>query len=241
MAKSATEQQATKLSAVLVEHHVLFTGAPAEDVEWAIQNPSEAIFIFTTALKSRIKEVTKKVVKKVLNPFITIEIGGTTREKLIADIKANKNGSDVADEVSDYAQSMMANQAFTISKEKGTAALVALSIAELGFTEDPQTIDFMTTEFCTRWSTENLDGYVIELCHTEDGPQLRKQWKEQPKNSLVYMAMKCISVPGGGPHMFTVERDFGVRRWVYGSWAGPGHRWRLGDRFVFRLRKITKR
>lgn len=177
--------------------------------------------------------------KKILKPFISIQTGNTTAEKLIADIKANKNKNNVADEVTEYASSMMANFAFTVSAVPGTADLVSISIGELGFTENPQTIDVMTADFCAQWSAENLTGYAIELCQPEDGPQLRKQWLDQPKDSAVWMAMERITDSGGGPRVFSVGCDSDVRRWLLGGWARPDDRWCLGSRIVFRLRKIT--
>ncbi len=187
-----------------------------------------------------VKKVTEvvKAVKKVLTPFITITTGGTTTDQLVVDIKANKNENGVADEVSDYAKSMMTNKAFTISKEVGTADLVALTIAELGFASSPRTDEFMTAEFCAKWSAENLDGMVIELCQPEDGPQLRKQWKDQPKGMAVWLAMKRISDSGGVPRVWRVECLSDGPRWLSGIWARPGRRWVLGDRVVFRFRKI---
>lgn len=49
----ASEQQAIKLVALLVEHHKYLTGAPTEQVQWAIQNPVAAVSLFCSALESR--------------------------------------------------------------------------------------------------------------------------------------------------------------------------------------------
>ena len=233
-----TEQQAPKLVASFVEHQDAFIGLPSEDAQWAIQNTVEAIGLFVTAVKNRSEKVVEQVkeaiqaVKKTLTPFITIETGRTAAKKLIADIEV------IPAEVSSYAKSMMANEAFTVSKEAGKVDLVSLSIAELGFVESPRTDQFMTAEFCAKWSAENLDGQAIELCQPEDGPQLRKQWNKQPKDMIVWMAMERISDSDGNPSVWFVGRDSRGRLWLDGRWAYADSRWSLHDRFVFRLRKI---
>jgi hypothetical protein len=237
MGKNASEQQAKKLVGVMVEHSSLFTLGESEHIQWAIQNPTSAISLFVMALKHRAQDAVK-VVKKVLTPFMAIRIGGTTKDKLIADIKANKNEDGVADEVSNYAESMMANPAFTISKERGLVNLVRLTIAELGFIIEPKTIDFMTEEFCARWSKENLDGYVIELCHPEDGPQLRKYWLGQQNDTTVWITMERITDSSGGLCVWSVERHSSGKRWLNSYLAGPYRFWSLDSVFVFRFRKI---
>ena len=181
-----------------------------------------------------VTEVKKEVerIKKTLTPFITITVGGTTKDKLIADMEV------MPAEVTLYAKGMMANEAFTISKEVGKVDLVSLTIADLGFTTQTRTDAFMTGKFCAEWSAKHLDGYIIELCQPEDGPQLRKQWKDQPNGTFVWMAMDRIN-SGGGPGVFGVERRSGGGRWLSGGWVFPDDLWYLGRRFVFRLRKIS--
>ncbi len=234
--KKASEQQATKLAAVVVEHHGVFTTGLSEDIQWAIGNPSEAISLFVSALAGRIKEVAKEVkevVKRTLIPFITIQTGGTTRDKLIADIEAMAT-EEMPVEVTKYAKSMP----FSVSQETGTASFVALSIEELDL-ETRRTDEFMTEEFCAKFSAKYLDGCVIELCQPEDGPQLRKQWKDQPKGTAVWLAMKRISGLGDDPGVWGVERRGGGRLWLRGHWADPDSVWDRGDVIVFRFRKIT--
>jgi hypothetical protein len=192
-------------------------------------------FRFVLTGQAKIVAVVKKVaekVKKTLKPFITIATGGMTADKLIADIKA------MPAEVGEYAESMTKNSAFTVSKTVGTADLVAMTIAELGFTASPRTDEFMTPEFCARWSAENLDGAVIELCQPEDGPQLRKQWKDQPKGTAVWMAMERIADSDGSSDVWHVERHSDGRLWLRGFWMYSDISWNLGYAIVFRFRKI---
>lgn len=64
--RNATEQQATKLVATLVEHNKLFTEAPADQVQWAIQNSADAVSLFCQALKGRANGVAKTEIDSVV-------------------------------------------------------------------------------------------------------------------------------------------------------------------------------
>lgn len=229
--KKASEQQARKLAAVVVEHQEVFTTGMSEDIQWAITNPSEALSIFVSALMSRTKEAAKEVkavIKKVLTPFITITTGRTISSQLIADIEA------MPMEVTGYAKSMP----FTVSQDVGTVSLVAISIKDLDL-KTRRTDEFMTEEFCARFSTKYLDGYIIELCQQEDGPQLRKQWKDQSKGTKVWLAMKRIADLDGGPNVWCVERDGDGELRLNGVWADPDFVWSPDDVIVFRFRKVS--
>jgi hypothetical protein len=96
----------------------------------------------------------------------------------------------------------------------------------------------MTKEFCATWSAENLDGYAIELCESEDGPQLRKKWKDQPKGTAVWMAMERIAGSDGRSSVWRVERRSDGRRFLDRDWTNPSDVWYYGDVVVFRFRKI---
>lgn len=81
--KNATEQQAVKLAAVVVEHNGLFTQGTSEDVQWAIQNGADAVKLFIAALKNRVKEVAVEVKTAILDFVRTVTIPATT-EKFVA-------------------------------------------------------------------------------------------------------------------------------------------------------------
>lgn len=68
---NASEQQATKLVAVLVEHNKLFTRAPMDQVQWAIQNPAAAIEVFCSAL-GRKAEIANKP-ELIIDPIIRVD------------------------------------------------------------------------------------------------------------------------------------------------------------------------
>jgi len=175
-----------------------------------------------------------KAVKKVLLAWKTISTGATTKEKLIEKIEALPPPV----EITGYGKGMLASDAFTISKEAGTADLVILTPRDLGFRRAPRTDAFMTPAFCQKWSTENLDGQVIELCQPEDGPQLRYQYEDQPNGEALWLAMERIMSDGDPVVWYVVRPDSGLF-WLDGSWAGPSGAWDRGYRIVFRLRKIS--
>jgi hypothetical protein len=186
-------------------------------------------------------EQVKEKVKKVLKPFLTLTTGPTTKERLIADIQANRNAMGVADEVSSYSKKMMNDSNFAVSQKVEKVSFVALAIGtDLGFTAQAQTIDFMTDEFCRTWSAENLDGYAIELCKPDDGLRIRKHWTRQPKGTDVWCAMRRLADPGCDPRVWRLECSSGGRRQLCGGWAGPVGHWGLSCRVVFRLRKIAQ-
>lgn len=234
--KKASEEQARKFAGVLVEHYPFLTEAPATELQWAIQNPQDAIALFVAGLVERSKEVAvcvsekaKQIVKRTLAPFITITIGNKTREGLATEVSA---------EASDYARDLMTKKPFVVATKPEQVTLIFLTIAELGFTSNPRTDEFVTKKFCTKWSAENLEGQVIELCEPEDGPQLRLQYRNQPKGETLWLAMERIVASGGSPRVFGVGCGGVGGCWLFAGWPDPDGQWDLGPRIVFRLRKL---
>ena len=178
-----------------------------------------------------------KIVKRTLTVWKTINFGGTTTEALLKSIEAEVKDKE-KNEIGKFARDLTSKLAFVIAPTPGQVGLVVLTPADLGFTSNPRTDAFMTKEFCAEWSAKNLDGWVIELCEAEDGPQLRLQYQDQPKGEVLWIAMERIADSDGDPYVFGVGRDDGGVRWLGTDWADPSHTWLLGGRLVFRLRKI---
>jgi hypothetical protein len=221
-------------------------GVPATDVTKLGQFGKKGLLEICLVLNGkakivRIAEELREKVKRVLKPFLTFTTGPTTKEQLVADIQANKNKVGMTNEVSGYAKSMMNDPNFTISEVLEEVSFVALAIGDdLGFTTNPQTTDFMTDEFCQKWSAENLDGYVIELCKSDDGPRIRKHWTHQQKNTVVWCFMNRLIDSDRNSHVWRLWCDSDGGRWLGGRWTGPTRRWNPNSRIVFRLRKITQ-
>ena len=228
----ATKQQIPVLVGAIVSNQEAFAPLPTDDAQWAIENPADAIALAVKAIRDRNKTpISSLIQKRTFDVWKTIQVGGMPKDKLVASVN---------NESSKWAKDIMGKPAFTVAEKKEPVDLVSISLRDLGFTESPRTNEFMTAQFCADWSAKHLDGQVIELCASEDGPQLRRQYEDQPKGEYVWMAMERITASGGGPYVFYVERCGAGTRWLRGDYASSGNRWNLGSRIVFRLRKITK-
>jgi hypothetical protein len=169
---------------------------------------------------------------KALTVWKTIQIGGMKPAELAKEVPKH------CEEVSNWAQNLMKQKAFTTLDAKEDVMLVVLTPADLGFKKSPRTDEFMTAEFLAKWSAENLDGYVLELCPAEVGPQLRIQYEDQPKSEYLWIVMERITDSDGHPDVFRVERRGDGDRWLGTDCARVGGGWNLGGRLVFRLRKV---
>lgn len=75
-----------------------------------------------------------------------------------------------------------------------------------------------------------------ELCPAWVGPELRKQYPDQPNGEVLIIAMETIADSGGYPRVFSVGHD-GSGRWLSTRWDYPAYRWLGNDRWVFLRRK----
>jgi hypothetical protein len=75
---------------------------------------------------------------------------------------------------------------------------------------------------------------TVELCPNEVGPQLRLQYKNQPKDEWLFIAMGPIATLGGYLGVFYVVHDGFCLR---GGDADPDHFRDGSNRFVFARRK----
>lgn len=222
----ATKQQIPTLAGVIVSNQHCLEHLPPDDAQWAIEHPEEAIAIFVTAVQNRVRSVAKRILKV----WKIISIGGGTPEQLVTSVAGS------CEEVSSEAKFFMTKM--TVAPTATSVGLVVLTHRELGFTSSPRTDAFLTKEFCAKWSKDNLDGYVIELCEAEDGPRLREQYQDQPNGETLWMAMERMTGSDGSPRVFVVERYGDGHRWLSTVWVDPHDRWGLGNRIVFRLRKL---
>lgn len=144
----------------------------------------------------------------------------TTTGKKITKADLEKKGY----KVSDWADDLLQKVKFSTKKEK--IDLVVLKVSDLGFTTRTRYADII--------AKAKEMGY--DLCPPEVGPLLRIQYKDQPSNEWITIAMEPIAGRGGDPGVFTLAR-FGDGLWLGRSWAGPDDEWRPDDEFAFRLRK----
>ena len=78
----------------------------------------------------------------------------------------------------------------------------------------------------------------LELCESEDGPNYRLHYINQPQGEWIWMGTKQISDSDGCPHVFMLDRD-GGGPWLYGRWAYPTNLWLPEDVFVLRLPSLS--
>ncbi len=129
-------------------------------------------------------------------------------------------------QISDWAKDILGQPAFTASAEEVEVNLVLVSVAELGFKDGATRRDIYA----------RAKEFGLELCPAEVGPQLRFQYKDQPKGEWLLIGMEPITGSDGSLNVFSVERD-GYGQWLYGSYGEPGHFWHGNYRLVFFHRK----
>lgn len=171
--------------------------------------------------------------KRVLPIWKTITRGGKPIEQILTNIEMR------ADEVDDTARDLTMRLGFSVGKDELSEYLVRLTPGELGFNHKPWTREFLTKEFLAKWSADNLDGQVLELCHPEVGPQLRDQYVAQPNNEDLWVAMELIDDGSGESlkRLFWIGRSSLGRRFL--STCRPNGQWDLDSLLVFRLRKVS--
>lgn len=126
--------------------------------------------------------------------------------------------------VSDWAAAIMENAAFVLAKEGTVLNLANASAGDLGF-DRPVPFDAI----CARALERGL-----LLCPAEAGPQLRRQYLNQPGNDGLLIAMKAIDA-GGILYIFGISRYDGAARQLCTRWGDADRIWRPDCRFVWAL------
>jgi len=161
-------------------------------------------------------------------PSMPILIGGVSKNELIARVKAVRH-------VTEHAEEMMRRERFTTLMRPEIIQLIDLTPADLGFTAAPATSDLLNPVLLLDWSLRNLDGWTVELCPAEVGPHLAIQYKDQPKNESLSIAMNGIPGSHGCPSAFIVARSIEDGLQLNERWVVSTKNWPLNDRLVFRL------
>ncbi len=103
--------------------------------------------------------------------------------------------------------------------------LVKPSVGDLGFINGAT-----TKEICVRAKKLGLDR-----CPAETGPQLRHQYKDQPRGECLFVATDVHKPIDSDDSflVFGVERHIGGELWLGGYCGDPSIFWDAGNRFVF--------
>lgn len=158
--------------------------------------------------------------KTLFNVWKTIKLGNyKNADEFRKALK--KNGFKTGD----WANDILDKPAFTVAGAEEEIQLVNVSVADLGFKNGAT-----YKGICAKAKELGL-----ELCPNEVGPQLRLQYKDQPKGECLRIAMKPITDSDGNLSIFNVGH--GVALWLDGINGDSDDFWIASNRFVFRLRK----
>ena len=128
--------------------------------------------------------------------------------------------------IGDWGNDILGEPAFTVSSAEEEIQLANVSVADLGFKNGANYGDI-----CAKAKELGL-----ELCPNEVGPQLRLQYKDQPKGEYLRIAMEPIAGSDGRLDIFRVDHG-GDGLWLDGNHGHSDTFWLARNRFVFRLRK----
>ncbi len=145
-----------------------------------------------------------------------VEIGGKSAEQLISEI--GSAGINLG-----FVISMLQNREFVPGKNPEEATLIRLTVADLGFKDQATTDEIY----------ERAQILGLELCPADTGPNYRLKYQDQPLNEWIYIGMKQIAAPGGGPSIFRLGHDE-AGLWLSDDWASE-RKWHPHYKFVFRL------
>lgn len=152
----------------------------------------------------------------------TVKLGEyPTRESLKSAL------TDAGHKISDWAKDILGKPAFKISPDLTDLELVRVSVGELGFKSGAKLKDI----YDRAWE------WGLMLCPPEVGPQLRLQYKDQPKGEWLLIAMEPISASAGDLDVFRVRRHDGGASWLSAFYGNPDFVWDAGRVWVFARRK----
>ncbi|OGZ73426.1 MAG: hypothetical protein A2908_04090 [Candidatus Staskawiczbacteria bacterium RIFCSPLOWO2_01_FULL_38_12b] len=207
----STQTQAHKFAATILQN---LPEVPEDIMQGWIENP--------------------KALQKLLAGLVPPVNGSITEFKVFKTIKLG-TGPTNADgfrchlkkdniRIGDYANDIIGKPVFSVATEEIELDLVVVSVAELGFPKGAGLKDI--------YAVAKKRG--LELCPNEVGPQLRLQYKDQPKNEWLIIGMEPIAGSGGALSVFGVEHN-GYGFWLNTYYGYPDDVWSEHYRFVFVL------
>ncbi len=233
----ATQKQIPVLIGAIVTHHHAFADLPSADAQWVIENPTAAIRACIEGISGRNNVpaisrsyannliFSKESDRYMIPPNMRNKIShGGNKQALVEKLnrQPNYHGS---------ARHVVEKSTFNVSEDFRLTDLVRLRLRDLGFTEDVRN-QFMTADFCAKWSERNLHGQVIEPILPEDGPEFFLQ------QSIAIDRMIFAPVGDTGD-IFRIEVDRNGQ-WLHSFVAGTGQLWDVNHKaeFLFRLREV---
>ncbi len=123
--------------------------------------------------------------------------------------------------VSGWAEDILNKVPF--SQKKQTLDLVVVTVAELGFPDYAKTKQIF----------DAAQKQGLSLCPAEVGPQLRLQYKDQPRREWNFIAMQPIVDSDGDPPLFILFRARDASLWLDARFGHVNYPWYGHYRFVF--------
>ena len=127
--------------------------------------------------------------------------------------------------IGDWGNDILGKPAFTAATEETEVDLVLVTVTDLGFKEGAKRSDIYNRAI----------ELGLQLCPNEVGPQLRLQYKDQPKGEWLLVGMEPITDSDGDLEVFRVGRSDDGELCLGGSSGDPDDFWYGGYRFVFVL------
>ena len=188
---------------------IIFECAP-EDIAHSGSEIRETTKAYVGKLELGILELLPRNVENIYTKFPEERIKSRSIE-LGTGIKDGEEFQKVITEqnikISSYANYLLKSPDFKVIGEHRNIDLVEVSVGSLGFEKWARYEDIC----------KKAKELGLELCPAEVGPQLRLQYKDQPMNQWLTVAMDAISDSGGYPKVFDVLRnDDGL--WLTGRW-----------------------
>lgn len=124
--------------------------------------------------------------------------------------------------IGDWANDILGKPAFKAATKESELELVRVTVGELGFKNGATRQEIY----------QRAQELGLKICPNEVGPQLRLQYKDQPNDEWVIIAMEPITVSGGNLKLFGVwHGDDG--QWLGSDCGNPDDVWSAVRQFVF--------
>lgn len=119
-------------------------------------------------------------------------------------------------------------------------SIVILRVADLGFSEAATTRELIGTDHDTDqhgnsapFTTGRGRQLGLELCPPEVVLQFRLEYKDQPLDERLYVAMKpIVASPGGEPRIFVLVHNTGGLG-LDAAQVRPDDKWHPNNKFMF--------
>ena len=118
---------------------------------------------------------------------------------------------------------MLRNPAFLLAKQKTEVHLMRVTASELGFKKGAYRKDIY----------ERAYSFGLTLCPLEIGPQLRLQYKDQPRLESLQIGMKPQTDATGHESEFRVVHGGDDFLWLVGDHKHPEDFWEADEYFIF--------